>query len=349
MFSPGIVPTLRLARWLGPWADATRAPSVPVADDDLDGMRVRLFGARERPRATYLIAPGLHYAGADDPRLDRFCRILAHAGHLVVAPYIPDYLALTPTERAKRDFARALHALPRWSTQKPIVFSISFGSLLAFALAADFGPRLERLVVFGGYASLHDTLRFSLTGEVEGGRHAIRDPLNQPVVLMNLLDHLVPAAPRGEARAALVAGWRGYVEQTWGRPEMKQGERFVAVAEAIAPRLPAAIRELFLVGIGARPGARDLAMSALARFDGRALDPTPYLARISGRVDLVHGADDDVIPFEHSHTLAAAMPNADVRVHVTGLYGHTGSAMPRLATATKEMLTMVRVLRVLAA
>lgn len=80
-----------------------------------------------------------------------------------------------------------------------------------------------------------------------------------------------------------------------------------------------------------------------------------YVERVWGRpadprrVDLVHGVDDDVIPFEHSEALAAAMPNAEVRVHLTGLYGHTGAQTPRLATAAKELVTMLRVLRVLAA
>jgi len=337
---------LTLARWLGPWADATRAPVVPVTDREVGGVRVRLFGA---PRhATYLIAPGLHYAGADDPRMDRFCRILAAAGHLVVAPYIPDYLALTPSARAKQDFARVFHGLPRWTDARPIVFSISFGSLLALALAAEHGATIERLVLFGGYADLRETLRFCLTGEVASGRRAPRDPLNQPVVLMNLLDHVtVPGVP-GD-RDALIAGWRRYVERTWGRPELKADARYVAIAEELAPSLPATVRELFLVGVGARPGARDLALAALAHHDATALDPTPYLARITNRVDLVHGVDDDVIPYEHSHALAAAMPNADVRVHVTGLYGHTGASTPKLGAAAKELATMLRVLRVLAA
>jgi pimeloyl-ACP methyl ester carboxylesterase len=339
-----VFPTLTLARWLGPWADATRAPDVAIADEDLDGMRVRVFGRRDKHRGLYLIAPGLHYAGADDPRMDRFCRVLARAGHLVVSPYVPDYLALTPSERAKQDFARAFEALPRWSRRKPIVFSISFGSLLAFALAAAHGDRIDRLVIFGGYADLRETLAFCLTGEIPNGRTAVRDPLNQPVVLMNLLDHVRPAPAD---RAALVAGWRRYVERTWGRPEMKLDNAFVAVAEELAPSIPASVRELFLVGIGARPGARELAADALERFDARALDPTPYLSRIANRVELVHGADDDVIPFEHSHALAAALPNA--RVHVTGMYGHTGASKLRIASAAKEVGTMLRVLRVLAA
>jgi pimeloyl-ACP methyl ester carboxylesterase len=336
-------PISTLARWLGPWADPMKAPPVSISDDDLDGMRVRIFRPRRTPRRTFLIAPGLHYAGADDRRMDRFCRILAAAGHLVIAPYIPDYLALRPNARAKADFARVFHALPRWSAQRPVVFSISFGSLLAFSLAAEHGTAIERLVIFGGYADLRETLAFCLTGQVQGGRNATRDPLNQPVVLMNLL-HLIECADRD----ALTAAWRRYVERVWGRPELKQRERFVAIAEELAPSVPAIVRDLFLVGIGVTPGAADLARDALTRFDASALDPSPDLARITNRVDLVHGVDDDVIPYEHSHALARALPNAKVRVHLTGMYNHTGAARPPLATAAKELVTLLRVLRVLA-
>jgi pimeloyl-ACP methyl ester carboxylesterase len=342
-----VLRSLQLARWLGPWADATKAPAVRIQDDALDGMRVRVFG-EPRPRArTYLIAPGLHYAGADDPRMDRFCRILANAGHLVVSPYIPDYLALVPTNRAKADFARAFDALPRWSssTAKPIVFSISFGSLLALALAADRPDDIDRLVLFGGYADLPATLVFCLTGATTDGRVAVRDPMNQPVVLMSLLDHIAGAPPVGPLRDALVAGWRRYIERVWGRMEMKQDSRYLAVAREVRASVPPEVHELYDLGTGLAAGAPALVERALRTFDGGALDPAPYLARITSRVDLVHGADDDVIPFEHSYALAKAMPNADVRVHITGMYGHTGSRTPKLATASRELWTMLRILR----
>jgi pimeloyl-ACP methyl ester carboxylesterase len=333
--------TVKLARWLGPWADSTKSPRVDAVDREIDGIRVRYYGS---PRGrTFLIAPGLHYAGPDDVRMDRFCRVLAAAGHHVVAPFIPDYLALTPNARAVADFARVFDTV---ADRKPIIFSISFGSLLAFALAAERGDAIDKLVIFGGYADFHETMRFCLTGEVSSGRQATRDPLNQPVVLMNLLD-LIEHAP--DERDQLVAGWRRYVESTWGRPEMKARERFVAVAEQLAPSVPEVVRELFLIGIGAMPGAWSLAVPALAKFDARALDPTPYLPRITNRVELVHGMDDDVIPFEQSHVLAAQLVNADVRVHITGLYGHTGAQRPALSALGKELVTMIRVLRVLSA
>jgi len=344
-----VLRSVTLARWLGPWADPSKAPDVRVVDDNLDGMRIKVFGEPKRSARTFLIAPGLHYAGADDPRLDRFCRILARAGHLVVSPYIPDYLQLIPTARAKIDFTRAFDELPRWSasTQRPIVFSISFGSLLALALADERADAVERVVLFGGYADLRATLVFCLTGTTTDGRIAARDPMNQPVVLMNLLDHLRGAPPPGPLRDELVAGWRRYIERVWGRMEMKQDERYLAVAREVRDSVPAGVRDLYDLGTGIAPGASELVLDALARYDAAGIDPTPHLARVRSRVDLVHGVDDDVIPFEHSHALAAAMPNADVRVHITGLYGHTGSAMPKLATAAQEMWTMLGILRVL--
>lgn len=330
-----------LARWLGPWADPKRAPEADVADDVVDGIRVRVYRPRRVPRATYLLAPGLHYEGPDDPRMDRFARVLAAAGHLVVSPAIADYIALTPSERAKRDFVRVFRALPRWSAQRPVVFSISFGSLLALALAAEHGDALDGLVVFGGYADFHATMRFILAGEVASGRAAKRDPLNQAVVFANFVDAIDP--PPVDP-AALVDAWRRFAMATWGRPELKERARYVAIAESLADGV--VDRELFLHGVGARDGYLAIATPALARFDAAALDPTPYLPRIRCRVDLVHGTDDDVIPYEQSLELAAGLPHA--RLHITGIYGHTGMNRPTLRAMAREVATLMRLLRVLA-
>ncbi|MFN0245840.1 MAG: hypothetical protein ACKV2T_02960 [Kofleriaceae bacterium] len=350
-----------LARWLGPWADATKAPDVAIVDERLEippragtasattSIRVRLYrphGLRPgEERAAYLLAHGLHFQGPDDVRMDRFCKILAAAGHLVIAPFIPSYLALVPRRAAIDDFERVFDARRRWTHKKPVVLSISFGSLLAFALAAKHGPALDGLVVFGGYADFHETMTFCLTGRVPSGRDAKRDPLNQPVVLMNLLADMRPAPADAEA---VSKAWRAYVERTWGRPEMKARERFTAIADELAPDVPESVRELFHVGIGTRPGATELAMDALTRFDAAQLDPMPYVARVRGRVDLVHGTDDDVIPYEHSQDLARRLVAADACVHITGLYGHTGAQVPKVSALVEELATMVRVLRVFA-
>ena len=90
---------LTLARWLGPWASETAAPSgisrqesyhpTPKTDQKV---KVWTYLDRSRPPSgAYLLGPGLHFKGAEHEGLDRFARILAKAGHLVVSPFIPDY------------------------------------------------------------------------------------------------------------------------------------------------------------------------------------------------------------------------------------------------------------------
>ena len=164
-------------------------------------------------------------------------------------------------------------------------------------------------------------------------------------MLLNLLDHI----PHDAAlRPQLEARWRAYVERVWGRMELKVEGRYLAHGAELEPGVPAGIRDLYRIGIGLDPGAWPLVEAALpaATAITAPLDPTPYLSRVTCRVELVHGADDDVIPFEHSHVLAAGLVNA--RVHVTGLYGHTGASFGKLLALPKELVTMVRVLRVLA-
>lgn len=350
-----------LARWLGPWTRESAAPprerlSLTIAPRD-SGERplaAWYYRPRARPRGAYLIAPGLHFAGPRDPRMDRLCAILAAAGYAVLAPFLPDYCALTVAPACLSDFERAFDALlarPDLPAGiEPGVFSISFGSLPALHLAGRgrHRDRVGALVLFGGYASFHDTIDFCLTGEVvgdDGVRRplAARDPLNQPVVFMNLIDTLegAPADPR-----PLLAAWRRYVETVWGREEMKVEGAHTAVARRQALDVPADARALFLIGCGAEPGARDLARAALARAAGRNafLDPRPYVQGIRCPVDLVHGVGDDVIPYLQSQALATLLPaEARARVHLTGLYGHTRAAGPSSGLAG-ELVTMARIL-----
>ena len=334
-----------LARWLGPWSDGERVPPARIETLSVAGSRGPFRAWRfAPPRASigsYLIAPGLHFEGPADPRLRRFCAVLAAAGFEVLAPFLPDFLALEVAESATADLDAAFDELRRRSRHRPGVFSISFGSLPALRLAAAPARRdqISHLICFGGFADLDRTLAFSLGGEPG----APRDPLNQPAVFINLLDHLdgVPAD-----RSALVAAWMRYLRATWGRPEMKAPDRYRPVARAIAAELPADLRELFLVGCGVEPGALDRCRAALARRGGcEHLDPRPHLKAIRCPVTLVHGRDDDVIPHRESLELARAMPEgAEVEVLITGLYDHTRS-VPRLGSLAREGATMVRVLR----
>src|SRR5262245_36535473 len=112
-----MTPFLELIRWLAPWAPQHRSPTGIqrrrrlFRDGEITGRAARHLGRvpnesgprkleayfyrpDAEPLGAWLISPGLHFDGPDDPRLDRFCRVLANAGQLVIAPFLPSYLEL---------------------------------------------------------------------------------------------------------------------------------------------------------------------------------------------------------------------------------------------------------------
>lgn len=350
-----------LGRWLGPWTDAHLVPTnverrevivEPLTSNERKfSTFVYRSTNRDRHVGSLLLVPGLHFLGPLDPRMDRFARVLAAAGLYVLAPRLPDFQSLILDQRVFDDTLRAwktLEGLPDRPQGRPGVFSISFGSLpsLWLASASPVAESVGSLIVFGGYADFKDTLRFCMNGR-PGAAH---DPLNRPVVFMNLMPFL---DGRPDNPTELFAALRAYVETTWGKPEMKVDGRWQAVARDVAKRLPEHLLPLYFAATGVEGKPNALVDAAITRAgDGFSwLDPRPLLGRVRCPVDLIHGADDDVIPYEHAFSLAQGLPAHLVRgVHVTGLYGHTHKTANAALTyrdvraLAKEALTMIRML-----
>jgi pimeloyl-ACP methyl ester carboxylesterase len=344
-------------RWLGPWADPQAVPRrVRRARWSLDGDDSPVEGYRYEPlqggvHGVYLIVPGLHYAGPDDPRLDRFCRVLADGGYLVVCPFLRDYLKLEVAERASGDAERAFELAHELAGQHglplPAVFSISFGSTPALALASSdvCRGRVGALLLFGGYHDFYATIRFAVTRRAYHRGKALdvpHDPLNVPAVFINLLQFIDDApGPHG----ALKAAWLRMAERTWGRPDLRPRRIRLPIAERLASELPERQRELFMVGCGLAPGAEAVLESALGRSHEHFAftDPRDALTRLSAPLVLVHGRDDDVIPFAESEKLADALPPGHPhRLLLTGMYGHTGAALPSAAELKNELESMLQ-------
>jgi len=351
----------RLARWLGPWASPTAVPPdidrEEVTASKALGVEAWVYRRRDRDIVgSVLLVPGLHFLGPRDVRLDRFARVLAHAGFLVLTPFLPSYLRLVVKPSVLDETEAALDALlahpERPSGQAPGMMSISFGSMPALRVAARRGDDLANVLIFGGFADFRRTLRFALRGEGERAN----DPLNAPAVVTNLLPFLDAAdGIEGDAdRERVAQRMLAYCARTWGRPEMKVERAYVAVAEAEAGELEAGpLRTLFLRACRVEPGIEEIIERALVRagdhFDW--IDPRPHFGKIARPVTLVHGVTDDVIPFEEGRALLEALsPHTRTRLLLTGLYGHThvdgvGHGPRELAG---ELVAMARILRAMA-
>lgn len=350
---------LRLLRWLGPWtADGMVPERVARREVEVRGgsrpFRAYVWRREdEPPSGSLLLVPGLHFAGPADPRLDRFARVLARSGLLVLSPFLPDFSRLIVGRDLAGDTQAALETLiaqPDRPAARPGLFSISFGSMPALRVAAARGDRIASLIVFGGFADFRTSVRYALSGD---GRRP-NDPLNAPVVFINLIEHLGIADP--EDRALLCETWRAQCVRTWGKQENKRPEVFQAVARELALALPDRLREIFLIGARSAPGTVETALGALGRagdaFDW--IDPRPHLAGLACDVHLVHGTGDDVIPHEESAALLAAMPpHIRARRHLTGLYGHTqgatlGSLVREAGAAARELGSLIAILSAIA-
>lgn len=322
-----------------------------------DGRRVRVyrFEPAEGPLlGSYLVAPGMHYLGPTDPRMDRFGRVLAAAGFLVDAVTLPEHMALRLSPLTNRDFALGFDALEEHSRlrgvrTKPALFSISFGSLPALAVAADpaYAARVGALVLFGGFGDFEGTIRFCVTGRTHWKQQPLAvpfDPLNGPVVWLNLLEEL----PFSCDKEAVARAWRLLVERTWGRPEFKVGDARGLHARALGDALGPKERELFLLGAGLAGDTETLLDECLALARPRLgfAYATQYLPRVRAPVAIVHGRDDDVIPWWQALALAEGLaPGHPHRVLLTGLYSHSNNEGVSLRGLGVELETMVQVLR----
>lgn len=349
----------RLARWLGPWAPPDAAPTgverrpirVPSGSREFEAWVYK--DSTRAPQGSVLIVPGLHFAGPADPRFDRLSRVLAAAGYLVLSPFLPDYgeLLVRPTVVEDAEAALdALLALPDRPKAKPGMFSISFGSMPALRVASKRAADISRLVVFGGFASFRSTLAFALTGDGERKN----DPLNSPVVILNLLPYVDGVEEKDHE--TLASAFRAYCRASWNREESKIPALHRAIAERVADTLPEHLRDIFLVSARARPGVEDLARAALDRAGEEFswVDPTPHLSSITCPVTLVHGREDDVIPYEEGVALERGLAGQNVELILTGLYGHSrgegGLSRPlsRVGESAKEIASMTRILSAMA-
>lgn len=351
---------IRLAYWLGPWAPQQRKPgkigyrAVSISEEDQGASRLYVPTGREI-RGAWLISPGLQYNGPADARIDRLSTILAASGYAVLSPAIRDLIQSRIRPTVIDDLRSAFDVLVQQpevpKDTLPRLFAVSVGSVAALRLASSptYAHRISRLVTFGAYADPGELMRSLLCGSQCRTPVAPKDPLNQPVAFLTLIDDLPVQI---HDAAALCEMWRHYIRMTWPRNELKSPDStgHIAVARSLTPLLCSNDRELFLIGCGALPGGYELCRAALESGHYDYLDPRPYLRNVRAPTDLIHGIVDSVVSYSQLEILAAEIPGA--HVHPLQLQLHSsalslGQIARKIGLLPGEAKTFMRIVSAL--
>ncbi len=291
-------------------------PSVGRVQITVDGAatvaHADVYEMRE-PRAILLLVPGLTPAGRRDSKVVGVAGVLAAAGFRVVVPDLPGATSMVAGEADAVVLATLLDHLiaARGDKGLPlgiVAISYGLGPALAAAADADRAAALDLVVGLGGYHDGKAIVRYATTG-------SYTDPRD-----------LVPriGAPDSRARWLLLHATAEHVVSTYDRALLRELARqglgsnppgLVAISRVMAQVGPQASSLLALVA-NTDPGRVDGLLVEIpegARLALTALSPAARnLEPLAGRLLLVHGEDDPVIPFSESLWLAEAVPDTQV-------------------------------------
>lgn len=282
-------------------------------------IRARLYRPSGVPRASLVVAHGVHYHGIDERRLVHFCRELARKGVQVVTPELTDLTQYRISPQGVSIIADAVSALgaradlPQTRRVGLIGFSFAGGLALVAAAHPQVQSRLSFVVSVGGHHDLERVLDFFLHDRIvtPAGPRALRAhdyglvililanlrrfvPEDDIVVMHNaLLAWLHEDRPRALAWASQSESYQS--ELLWTSLEKQK-------LAAFAPALEAIVRE--------------------QRHELLQLSPRGRLRQLRVPVYLLHGSADSVIPPSETEWAALELRDRPHRALVSPLLEH---------------------------
>ncbi|MDO9244833.1 MAG: hypothetical protein Q7U32_13630 [Rhodocyclaceae bacterium] len=256
-------------------------------------------------RAAIVAVPGAVPLGKDDPRLVAFATTLARAGFAVLAPDLAGFRELSVRPADTREIADAFSYLARRTDLAPegraglFAFSYAVGPAVLATLEPDIRDRVRFVVGLGGYHDLPRAMRFFTTGwfEHDGQWQRITpDDTGKMVLLYASLPYLQNDGDRVIFDRMVAERMTDSTADL--SPLAADLSRDAQAVHALAANTdPARFTEL-LAQLPAAMRA-DMERLNLARHD---------LKPLQARLILVHGRNDNLIPWPETPALAAAAP-----------------------------------------
>lgn len=308
----------------------------------------------------WVVLHGITRQGRSHPQLVRFTRALVSSGAVAIVPEVPEWrrfdLAPARAVPAVRAAVAALSA-SRWTRDAPVgVIGFSFGAPHAITATthSDLRDDIAGSVSFGGYCDLERTIRFLMTGthEWDGRRHRLTpDPYGRWIVAANYLTHVPGLEGATDVSAALrkLAARAGDSGVPSLHPTLDAYKNQLRASVAVAHR---DLFDLFAPPAGTLPrpseaGRMAEALAAAARAVDPTLEPGSALATVDHPVHVLHGRNDNLIPFSESLRMHSALPkHTGSKVTITRLFGHSAQApLPPMMRTLRELPPFFTALR----
>lgn len=299
--------------------------SYSVADRQYSG---DVYYPPEGPLAGMLMVPGAAEEGKDDPRLTALATSFSRVRFAVLVPDLQSLRELKVNAGNIREIADGLKYLAGQDELAPqgraglVAFSYAAGPAVVAASQPELAGQVGFMMTIGGYYDLPAVLTFITTGDyqVDGEwQHQDQSPYGKWVFVLSNLHHLDEPVDRDlflamveRKKIDLDAPLDDLVERLG--PQGQDLYRFVTNTDrarfaALFDRLPEGIQ------------------GEVDRLDLSRRD----LSHLKARLLLIHGYDDNIIPYSESVALSRALPEAQVElylvdglVHVDASPGLTG-------------------------
>lgn len=287
-----------------------------VSDREYQGDLYRLSAP---PKAAILLVPGAAQKGKDDPRLVALANTLARVGFAVLVPDMAGVRDLKVSPHDVREVADAFTYLVARSDLAPQGragiggHSYAVGPAILAAMEPALRDRVRFVQGVGGYYDIEDVIAFFTTGYF---RAAPGDPWKYmaPNAYGKWVFVLSNADRFGEPDRTLLTTM---AKRRIDDPNASIGD--------LAGQLTPAGRSLYQLLDNADPNRVPELIASLPesiREGIAALDLTHRdLRQLKARLILIHGEDDDIIPYTESVRLDRALPSYQARLFlVHGLH-----------------------------
>jgi len=281
----------------------------------VDGRRhaADLYVPERGIRAGLVMVPGAAENGRNDPRLVDFAESIARSGFVILVPDIVSLRQLRPSPHSAREIRDAFAFLREEEGLVPggwlgiSALSIATGPAVLAAMDPAINDQVRFLLLIGGYHDMVRTLAYLTTGYFDvDGRQQHSEPNQYGKWVYALSNSMRLQDPDGQEALATLARRKlenpaAPVEDLKARLD-PEGE---AVYDFITNTDPARVSQL--MNRLPKAALADIAALNLAASD---------LSALKAKVILIHGRDDDIIPYTESISLADALPRGQARLYL---------------------------------